>query len=98
MQGFIDRRIPLSVRRLVTMAPAIVILVAGVEPTTVLVLSQVTLSFGIPFAIVPLLHVTSSRAVMGTFANGRGVTILAAVVAVVVIGLNLWLLATTFVG
>ncbi len=93
MQGFIDRRIPLTVRRLVTMAPAIVVLVVGVEPTFVLVLSQVVLSFGIPFAILPLVHATSSRSVMGSFANGRGVTALACVVATVVIGLNLWLLA-----
>ena len=96
MQGFIERRIPLAVRRLVTMAPAIVILVAGVEPTIVLVLSQVILSFGIPFAIVPLVHLTSSRAVMGSFANSRRVSVLAGVVASVVIGLNLWLLAGTF--
>jgi manganese transport protein len=96
MQGFIERRIPLAVRRLVTMAPAIVILVAGVEPTIVLVLSQVILSFGIPFAIVPLVHLTSSRAVMGAFANSRRVSVLAGVVACVVIGLNLWLLAVTF--
>jgi manganese transport protein len=95
MQGFIERRIPLAVRRLVTMAPAIVILVAGVEPTFVLVLSQVILSFGIPFAIVPLVHLTSSRAVMGAFANSRRVSVLAGAVASVVIGLNLWLLAGT---
>jgi manganese transport protein len=96
MQGFIDRRIPLGVRRLVTMAPAIVVLVAGVEPTFVLVLSQVTLSFGIPFAIVPLVHLTGSPAVMGGFANGRRVAVVAIGVAAVVIGLNLWLLAATF--
>jgi manganese transport protein len=95
MQGFIDRRIPLAVRRLVTMVPAIVVLIVGVEPTTVLVLSQVTLSFGIPFAIVPLVHLTTSRSVMGSFANSRRVAGLAGIVATIVIGLNLWLLAAT---
>jgi manganese transport protein len=95
MQGFIDRRIPLAVRRLVTMVPAIVVLIAGVEPTVVLVLSQVVLSFGIPFAIVPLVHLTSSRSVMGSFANGRRIAGLAGIVAAIVIGLNLWLLAAT---
>ena len=98
MQGFIDRRIPLAARRLVTMAPAIIVVIAGVEPTFVLVLSQVTLSFGIPFAIIPLVHLTSSRAVMGAFTNSRRIAGLAIVVAAVVIGLNLWLLGATFLA
>jgi manganese transport protein len=95
MQGFIDRRIPLGVRRIVTMAPAIIVLIAGVEPTLVLILSQVVLSFGIPFAIIPLVHLTSSRSLMGPFTNGWRVAGLAGVVATIVIGLNVWLLVAT---
>ncbi|MEA2520183.1 MAG: manganese transport protein [Chloroflexota bacterium] len=95
MQGFVDRRIPLGVRRSVTMAPAVVVLIVGVEPTTVLILSQVVLSFGIPFALIPLVHLTSSRRLMGPFANGWRIAGLAGFVAVIVIGLNVWLLAAT---
>src|SRR5206468_4128749 len=71
MQGFIDRRIPLPVRRLVTMTPALVVLAMGLDPTGSLVISQVVLSFGIPFALVPLVKLTSNREVMGDLVNMR---------------------------
>ena len=98
MQGFIGRSIPIWIRRLVTIAPAMVVLTLGIEPTMVLVLSQVTLSLGIPFALVPLVHLTASRSVMGRFANRRALTIAASVVAAVVVTMNATLLAITFAG
>jgi manganese transport protein len=98
MQGFIARAIPLVVRRLVTMAPALVVLAIGLDPTRALVISQVVLSFGIPFALVPLVWLTSSRAVMGSFVNRRATTALAWAVAAAIIALNVFLLSRTFAG
>jgi manganese transport protein len=98
MQGFIDRRIPLFLRRLVTMAPALVVLAAGADATDTLVVSQVVLSFGIPFALVPMILLTRRADVMGTFVNRRGTTIIASVVAAMIIGLNMFLLEQTFFG
>jgi manganese transport protein len=92
MQGFIDRRIPLFFRRAITMAPALVVLALGLDPTKTLVISQVVLSFGIPFALVPMILLTSRKRVMGALVNQRGTTILASVVAALIIGLNLFLL------
>src|ERR671934_221430 len=74
MQGFIRRRIPVSVRRLVTMAPAFIVIGLGLKPSPTLVLSQVVLSFGIPFALVPLVLFTSRRDVMGPLRNRRATT------------------------
>lgn len=96
MQGFIRRRIPIVVRRLVTMVPAFVVIAAGADPTRTLVLSQVILSFGIPFALVPLVRFTSSRDVMGVLANAKATTAAATAVAGLIIGLNMYLLAQTF--
>jgi manganese transport protein len=95
MQGFIQRQIPLVVRRLVTMAPAFVVIGLGVDPSRTLVISQVVLSFGIPFALVPLVVFTSKRDVMGTLANARLTTTAAAAVAAVIVVLNIFLLAQT---
>jgi manganese transport protein len=95
MQGFIDRRIPIALRRLVTMAPALVVLGVGVEPTRALVLSQVVLSFGIPFALVPLLLLTRRREVMGVLVNRRITTIAASIAAGLIIALNVFLLVRT---
>jgi manganese transport protein len=97
MQGFIRRRIPLFVRRAVTMAPALTVLGLGLPATDSLVISQVVLSFGIPFALVPLLLLTRRRDVMGSFVNGRVTTLAAAVVAGLIIALNIYLLAELFV-
>ena len=77
MQGFLRRRIPVLVRRLVTLAPALVIIASGVDVTRALVLSQVVLSFGIPFALVPLVLLTRRRDVMGSLVNRRVTTVVA---------------------
>ena len=96
MQGFLDRRIPLLLRRIVTMAPALVALALGVDPTRALVLSQVVLSFGIPFALVPLVLLTRRPDVMGPLVNRRSTTTVAWVVAALIVGLNAFLLYGTF--
>jgi manganese transport protein len=98
MQGFINRRIKLFVRRLITMAPALVVLAIGVNTTDALVVSQVVLSFGIPFALVPLIILTRRRDVMGTMVNRRHTTVVAGIVAALIIALNLFLLQQTFFG
>jgi manganese transport protein len=96
MQGFIRRRIPLFVRRLVTMIPAFVVIGLGLDPSRTLVISQVVLSFGIPFALIPLVMFTSRRDVMGVLVNRRTTVAAAWVVAALISGLNIFLLAQTF--
>jgi manganese transport protein len=91
MRGFIRRNVPLFVRRAVTMAPALVVLGAGLPATDTLVLSQVVLAFGIPFALVPLILLTRRADVMGQFANRRVTTVAASACAVLVVALNAWL-------
>lgn len=98
MQGFIKRRIPLYLRRFITMMPPLVIIALGVNPTHALVISQVILSFGIAFALIPLIIFTSDRRLMGSLVNHRVTTILAWLVAVVIISLNVFLLFQTFLG
>jgi manganese transport protein len=95
MQGFVRRRIPLAVRRLVTMVPAFFVVGLGADPSHTLVLSQVVLSFGIPFALVPLVYFTAQRNVMGLLVNARTTTAAAALVATLIIGLNVFLLGQT---
>ena len=94
MQGFIHRRIPVFARRAITMLPALVVIAVGFNPTRALVLSQVFLSFGIPFALVPLLVFTGNRTLMGSLVNRRAMMIAAGLVTGVVVGLNGYLLAT----
>jgi manganese transport protein len=96
MQGFIRRRIPIFARRALTAAPALVVALVGVDPTKALVLSQVVLSFGIPFALVPLVLFTSRRGVMGSLVNNRLTTAAAWTIAVVISCLNVFLLGSTF--
>jgi manganese transport protein len=98
MQGFINRRIPLFLRRAITMAPALVVLGLGLDPTGTLVVSQVVLSFGIPFALVPMILLTRRRDVMGALVNRRATTVVAGVVAALIIGLNAFLLQQTLFG
>jgi manganese transport protein len=98
MQGFIGRTIPLALRRGVTMAPALIVLALGADPTDSLVLSQVVLSFGIPFALVPLVLLTRNREIMGPLVNRGMTTAVASVVAALIIALNLFLLYDTFFG
>jgi manganese transport protein len=92
MAGFVRIRIPLVLRRAVTMTPALVILALGVSPTSALVLSQVVLSFGIPFALVPLVAFTSSRRVMGIHVNRRVTSVLAYGVAGLITAMNVFLI------
>jgi manganese transport protein len=96
MQGFIRRQIPVFVRRAVTAVPALAVALAGVDPTRALVLSQVVLSFGIPFALVPLVVFTSRREVMGGLVNNRLTSSAAWVIATVISSLNVFLLFETF--
>ena len=95
MQGFIERRIPLFLRRGLTMAPALIVLAIGVNPTDALILSQVVLSFGIPFALIPLLGFCRDRELMGGLVNRRATTAIATVVVVLIVGLNAFLLSQT---
>ncbi len=95
MQGFIKRQIPLMLRRLVTMVPAFVVIAIGIDPSRTLVISQVVLSFGIPFALVPLVYFTGRRDIMGSLVNRRITTVAASVIAGVIIALNIFLLAQT---
>jgi len=92
MQGFIHRRIPLLLRRAITMAPALVVIAIGFDPSRALVLSQVVLSFGIPFALIPLLLFCRDRGLMGTLVNKRSTTALATVVIAVIVSLNVFLI------
>jgi manganese transport protein len=94
MQGFIHRQIPIFARRAITMIPAVVLIGVGFNPTRALVLSQVFLSFGIPFALVPLLFFTGSRKLMGSLVNRRLTMLAAGAVTAVIIALNVYLLAT----
>jgi manganese transport protein len=98
MQGFIRRRIPIFARRAVTLAPALVVLAVGIDPTDALVGSQVVLSFGIPFALVPLVAIASRREVMGSMANPRWLTAVAGTLAAMIIALNVFLLFQVFFG
>jgi len=103
MQGFINRKIPIWVRRLVTMVPALVVVALidwvpslGIDPSRTLVISQVVLSFGIPFALIPLVVFTSKRELMGSLVNKKATIAAAGGAAVLISGLNIFLLAKTF--
>ncbi|SDH84458.1 manganese transport protein [Sinosporangium album] len=97
MQGFIRRQIPLFVRRGLTMLPALVVLGLGLPVTDSLVISQVVLSFGIPFALVPLIMLTRRADIMGSFVNRPMTTVVASVIAALIIALNVFLVYTTVV-
>jgi manganese transport protein len=98
MAGFLNIRIPLLVRRAVTMIPAIAVLAIGVSPTSALVFSQVVLSFGIPFALVPLVMLTSRGEVMGVHVNRRLTTGAAFAIAALVTLLNAFLIYQQLLG
>lgn len=95
MQGFINRTIPLVLRRGLTMIPALIVLAVGLDPSAALVISQVVLSFGIPFALVPLILLTRREDVMGSLVNNRLTTNIAWVVAAMIVALNLFLIVDT---
>jgi manganese transport protein len=96
MQGFIQRQIPLFIRRAVTMIPAFVVIALTTDVSRTLVISQVVLSFGIPFALIPLVMFTSRRDLMGVLVNARATIVAAVVVATIITSLNIFLLAQTF--
>ena len=98
MQGFIGRRIPLFLRRAVTMLPALLVLGLGLPLTGSLVISQVVLAFGIPFALLPLVLLTRRRDIMGPLVNRPVTTVAAACICAVIIAVNLYLLWATFLG
>ncbi len=98
MQGFLHREIPVWVRRLVTMIPSLIVIFIGLDPTRTLVISQVLLSFGLPFAIIPLVIFTSKKEIMGGLANRRLTTVLAGLVAGLIVALNIYLLYSVFTG
>ena len=98
MQGFLHREIPVWVRRLVTMIPSLIVIAVGLDPTRTLVISQVVLSFGLPFAIVPLVMFTARKDLMGVLVNHKITTVLASLVAAIIVVLNIYLLFQTFRG
>ncbi len=98
MNGLLHVRVPILVRRLVSLIPALIILGAGAEPTWALVVSQVALSFGIPFAIIPLMRLTAKREVMGEYANTRTLRAVGFLIAAVIVALNLFLVYLTLTG
>jgi manganese transport protein len=98
MQGLLHRSVPMLARRLITLCPAVAILAAGFDPTRTLVLSQVVLSFGIPFAVLPLVRLTSNRELMGSDSNHPATTVIGWAVGVLVSLLNVLLICLTVTG
>ena len=95
MAGLLHIRIPLIVRRLITLIPALIILGIGAEPTWALVVSQVILSFGIPFAIIPLIRYTRQPSIMGEHSNATLTQVCGTLIAVAIVALNIFLVALT---
>lgn len=98
MQGFLSREIPVWIRRLVTMVPSMIVIFLGFDPSRTLVISQVLLSFGLPFAVIPLVIFTSSKKIMGVLVNRKVTTVMAWCVAGVIVALNLFLVYSTIKG
>ena len=98
MQGFLHFHIPPWARRLITIIPSLIVIFIGLDPTRTLVISQVVLSFGLPFAVIPLVIFTSRKDLMGALVNRRLTTILAALAAVLIVALNFYLLYQIFFG
>jgi len=96
MQGFLKRQIPVWIRRLVTIIPSLVVISIGLDPTRTLVISQVVLSFGLPFAIIPLIIFTRRKTVMGILVNHPATTALTCIVAALIIALNVYLVYQVF--
>lgn len=98
MQGFIHRQIPNWVRRLATMVPSLIVIAIGLDPTRTLVISQVVLSFGLPFAVIPLVMFTRRRDIMGVLVNKRLTTVMATAAAGLIVCLNIFLIYQLAVG
>jgi len=97
MQGFLQRRIPVWIRRLVTIIPSLVVILIGLDPTRTLVISQVVLSFGLPFAIIPLIMFTRRKSLMGVLVNHPATTALTSIVAALILALNVYLVYQVFI-
>ena len=97
MQGYLRRQIPIWLRRLVTMVPALLVIALGFGPSWSIIISQVVLSFGIPFALIPLVMFTRRRDLMGALVNHKATTIVAGIVAALIVALNIYLLVSVFV-
>jgi manganese transport protein len=95
MDGFINIKLSNNVKRLITMLPAILIIIIGVNPMQALLFSQVSLSLVLPMAIIPLLLITNKKEVMGIFVNNRMTKIFGIMIALIIIGLNFVLIFTT---
>lgn len=98
MDGLLKRRIPLLLRRIITLMPALIVLLVGIEPTRALIISQIGLSFGVPFALIPLTRITASRRIMNGAVNSRPVTVAIYGIAGIVSALNIVLIWLTLVG
>ena len=98
IEGFLDIKFCIFLRRLITVIPALIVIALGLDPLKILILSQVTLSFGLPFAIVPLIFLTGKKKIMGDLVNRKTTTGLAILVSAVIIALNVLLLYQAFGG
>ena len=98
MQGFLHWEVKVWIRRLVTMVPALIVILVGLDPTRTLIISQVVLSFGLPFAVIPLVMFTSRRKLMKTLVNTKITTLVACIVTVLIVSLNIYLLVQVFTG
>jgi len=98
MQGFVGFSIPMWIRRLVTMLPTVIIVAIGVDPTQTLIISQVVLSIVLPFPIIALIYFTQKRDLMGVLTNKRITTVLSSLFALIILGLNIWMVVQLFIG
>ena len=98
MQGFLQRQIPVWIRRVITIIPSLTVIFLGLDPTRTLVISQVVLSFGLPFAIIPLVMFTRKRSVMGILVNHPATTALTSALAALILALNVYLIYQVFTG
>ena len=98
MQGFIKRQVPAWIRRVVTMVPSVIVIVLGIDPTRALVMSQVVLSFALPFPVIPLVFFTRRKDLMGVLVNKPWTTAAAVLAAGVILMLNVYLIYQTFAG
>jgi manganese transport protein len=98
MQGFIHKHIPVWLRRIVTMLPSLTVIAIGLDPTRTLVISQVVLSFGLPFTIIPLLLFTNRKDLMGVLVNSKITTLLLSLISILIIALNFYLIYQTIFG
>jgi manganese transport protein len=96
MEGLLTRRVHPLLRRVITLVPALLVLAVGADPTSVLVISQVVLSFGLPFVLVPLIRLTSNRELLGADANGRAVQLAGWTIITAIVALNAVLVAGIF--